>query len=150
VAASLTIEIRGILGVHPIDIHVGSRLRQRREALYLTQLEVGRLLGLTCQQIQKYECGSNRISASRLFELSRLLAIDINYFFDQTRPDIVKTSQTAAASIAKRLGLSDAMEAEISELISLFSSIRTPQQKRILARMRSMENSVGDDQISLI
>ncbi len=148
--ASLNIENQSISGMHPIDIHVGSRLRQRREALYLTQLEVGELLGLTCQQIQKYECGSNRISASRLFELSRLLVIDINYFFDHTRPDVVKTSHAAAISIARRLGLSDAKEGEISQLTSLFSRICPTQKKRLLALMRLMENSVGDDPIPKI
>ncbi len=137
--------------VHPMDIHVGFRLRQRREALYLTQLELGGLLALTCQQIQKYECGLNRISASRLFELSRILTVHINYFFEQTSPDCVTTSHLAAVSIAKRLGLLNSIDTEISELIDLFSSIKSPShRKRVLALMRTMENSAGDYQIPLV
>lgn len=65
-----------------IDQRVGARLRERRNALHLSQEQVGDRLGLTFQQIQKYEKGTNRISASRLYELSRILDVDIDYFFD--------------------------------------------------------------------
>lgn len=67
---------------HPIDAHVGSRLRSRRRMLGMTQEKLGDALGLTFQQVQKYERGSNRISASRLFELSQILSVPITYFFD--------------------------------------------------------------------
>tara|TARA_R110000787_G_scaffold144231_1_gene257978 strand:+ start:59110 stop:59613 length:504 start_codon:yes stop_codon:yes gene_type:complete len=67
---------------HPIDIHVGDRLRQRRTILGLTQEKLAESVGLTFQQIQKYERGANRIGASRLFQFSQLLGISINFFFD--------------------------------------------------------------------
>jgi transcriptional regulator with XRE-family HTH domain len=57
---------------HPVDAHVGSRLRMRRTLLGLSQQKLGEKLSLTFQQIQKYERGANRIGASRLFELSRI------------------------------------------------------------------------------
>ena len=67
---------------HPIDTYVGSRLRARRRLLGITQEKLGDALGLTFQQVQKYERGSNRISASRLFELSKILNVPITYFFE--------------------------------------------------------------------
>jgi len=67
---------------NPIDIHVGSRVRLRRTLLGLSQEKLGEAVGLTFQQIQKYERGANRIGASRLFELSRILDVPVSFFFD--------------------------------------------------------------------
>lgn len=68
---------------HPIDIHVGKRVRHRRKVLGITQEKLGESLGLTFQQVQKYERGVNRISSSKLFELSRLLDVPVGYFFEE-------------------------------------------------------------------
>lgn len=73
---------------HPVDIYVGSRVRQRRKLLGLSQGELGDALGLTFQQIQKYERGANRIGASRLYQLSRILNVPIAFFFDSMPEDI--------------------------------------------------------------
>ena len=70
-----------IEGPDPIDKHVGAQLRQRRSLLGLTQTELGQKLGLTFQSVQKYETGENRISASRLYQLARVLDAPISYFF---------------------------------------------------------------------
>lgn len=67
---------------NPVDIHVGKRLRERRSVLGITQEKLGRELGLTFQQVQKYERGANRIGASRLFQLCRILEIAPQYFFE--------------------------------------------------------------------
>lgn len=67
---------------HPIDHHVGQRLRQRRRLLGLTQQKLAEAVNIRFQQIQKYESGANRISASRLWSLSRALGIPVAYFFD--------------------------------------------------------------------
>ncbi|WP_448206230.1 helix-turn-helix domain-containing protein [Azospirillum sp. sgz302134] len=69
-------------GPNPIDIHVGARLRLRRTLLGLSQEKLGEAVGITFQQLQKYERGSNRISASRLFNLSQVLGVPVSYFFD--------------------------------------------------------------------
>ncbi len=69
-------------GPHPIDVHVGSRVRLRRTLLGMSQEKLGEKLGLTFQQIQKYERGSNRISASRLYQAARILDVPVSYFFD--------------------------------------------------------------------
>lgn len=66
----------------PIDVHVGSRVRLRRTLLGMSQEKLGEALGLTFQQVQKYERGVNRIGASRLFDLARVLDVPISFFFD--------------------------------------------------------------------
>ena len=77
---------------NPVDIHVGSRVRLRRTLLGLSQEKLGDAVGLTFQQIQKYERGANRIGASRLFQLSRILDVPISFFFDDL-PAALKTTQ---------------------------------------------------------
>jgi transcriptional regulator with XRE-family HTH domain len=67
---------------NPIDVHVGKRLRLRRTLLGMSQERLGELLGLTFQQVQKYERGVNRIGSSRLFELGQILDVPISFFFD--------------------------------------------------------------------
>lgn len=68
--------------VHPVDLHVGKRLRESRTACGVTQAELGADLGISAQQVQKYENGSNRISASKLFEIAGRLGTGIDWFFE--------------------------------------------------------------------
>src|SRR6202035_3179372 len=68
---------------NPVDVHVGSRVRLRRMLLGMSQEKLGEHLGLTFQQIQKYEKGINRIGASRLFDLSRVLAVPVQFFYEE-------------------------------------------------------------------
>jgi transcriptional regulator with XRE-family HTH domain len=65
-----------------IDLHLGKRLRRRRRLLGLTQQQVAEVVGIRFQQIQKYECGANRISAARLWQLSEALDVPVSYFYD--------------------------------------------------------------------
>lgn len=67
---------------HPMDIYAGERLRARRLLLNMSQTDLGDKAGVTFQQIQKYETGSNRMSASRVYELAKVLDVPISYFFD--------------------------------------------------------------------
>lgn len=67
---------------HPVDIHVGKRMRQRREMRGLPQKELARQLGISFQQVQKYESGANRISASKLWQLCSVLDVEPGYFFE--------------------------------------------------------------------
>lgn len=68
---------------HPIDVHVGTRLRVRRVIAGLTQTELAHAMGITFQQLQKYETGQNRVSASRLWEAAQVLDVPIEYFFKE-------------------------------------------------------------------
>lgn len=85
----------------PVDVHVGRRLRLRREILRLSQEQVANGIGVTFQQIQKYEQGRNRISASRLFDVSQVLGISISYLFQgmpgEESASTSKQRRTAAA-----------------------------------------------------
>jgi transcriptional regulator with XRE-family HTH domain len=72
---------RGTGVAHPVDIHVGERIRSRRHLLGLTQQALGKALGLTSQQMYKYESASNRVSASRLFAIAKVLDVPVSYFF---------------------------------------------------------------------
>jgi len=65
-----------------IDDYVGKRLRRRRRLLGLTQQSLGEMVGIRFQQIQKYECGANRVSAARLFELAEALGVPVQYFYE--------------------------------------------------------------------
>ena len=72
---------------NPIDVHVGSRVRLRRMLVGMSQEKLGDQLGLTFQQIQKYEKGANRIGASRLFQISQILGVPVQFFFDDMPED---------------------------------------------------------------
>lgn len=75
---------------HPVDVHVGARLRLRRTLLGMSQEKLGEAIGLTFQQVQKYERGANRMGSSRLFELSKVLDVPISYFFDEMPPEVAR------------------------------------------------------------
>jgi transcriptional regulator with XRE-family HTH domain len=76
---------------HPIDVHVGKRIHQRRALLGLSQTSLGKAAGLTFQQVQKYERGANRLSASRLFEFARILDVPVDYFFAEMDRQTART-----------------------------------------------------------
>jgi len=92
---------------NPIDIHVGTRLRQRRMILGMTQEQLGKVVGLTFQQIQKYECGANRVGASRLYHLARLLNVPVSYFFEKMASELSGIS-TVSLSEVDQAGLGEA------------------------------------------
>src|SRR5262245_47600304 len=73
---------------NPMDAHVGTRVRLRRMLLGMSQEKLGEHLGLTFQQVQKYEKGVNRIGASRLFDLSRVLGVPVQFFYDEAPADV--------------------------------------------------------------
>jgi transcriptional regulator with XRE-family HTH domain len=77
---------------NPIDVHVGGRIRLRRTLLGFSQMALAEALGLTFQQVQKYERGSNRVSSSRLFDLSKSLDVPVAYFFEEMEIGVTKQS----------------------------------------------------------
>ena len=84
---------------NPIDIHVGERFKQRRTLLGLSQIQVADTLGITFQQIQKYEKGTNRVSASRLVDMANILDVNIMYFFDEMPASVSKQSPRLRANL---------------------------------------------------
>lgn len=67
---------------NPIDVHVGSRIRLRRTLLGMSQEKLGKAIGLTFQQVQKYERGTNRVGSSRLYQIAKVLSVPVSFFFD--------------------------------------------------------------------
>ena len=134
----------------PVDLHVGARVRVRRTLLGMTQTNLGDAIGVTFQQVQKYENGANRISASRLFDLSQILAVPIEYFFDDMPADI------AASSLAtKKRGKAkkppsyqpDPMaKRETLELVRAYYKIGEPQiRKRLFEMVKALGAAVSRD-----
>jgi len=121
---------------NPIDVHVGSRVRLRRTLLGMSQEKLGEAIGLTFQQVQKYERGANRVGASRLYDLSRVLDVPVSYFFDEMSPGV------ASAAEARLGGLEEApsptyeadpmMRRETLELVRAYYRIGDPQVRRRL------------------
>jgi transcriptional regulator with XRE-family HTH domain len=91
---------RGSRKPNPIDAHVGTRVRLRRMLLGMSQEKLGEHLGLTFQQVQKYEKGVNRIGASRLFDLSRVLGVPVQFFYDEAPAELIDAP--AAPGFAER------------------------------------------------
>ncbi|PCI31217.1 transcriptional regulator [Candidatus Kaiserbacteria bacterium] len=77
---------------NPVDIHVGKRVRARRTLMGLSQEKLGEAIGLTFQQIQKYERGTNRMGSSRLFDIAAVLGVTVQYFFDDMCPEVAEQS----------------------------------------------------------
>jgi len=123
---------------NPIDVHVGSRVRLRRTLLGLSQEKLGEAIGLTFQQVQKYERGANRIGASRLFDLSRVLDVPVSFFYDAMSEDVQSISPVAIAKTG--FGLAEAAlpgfetdpmaRRETLELVRAYYSISDPQVRR--------------------
>ena len=129
---------------NPIDVHVGARVRQRRTLLGMNQTKLGDAIGLTYQQVQKYENGANRISASRLFDLSRLFDVPIQFFFDDM-PTAVAASSLATKKRGKAKKLPsyepDPMhKRETLELVRAYYKIRDPQIRK---RLYELTKAIG-------
>lgn len=120
-----------------IDIYVGKRMRLRRTILGLSQADIGKFLGVTFQQIQKYEQGANRIGSSRLYDLSTVLRVPITYFFD----DMEELAQTnGLPHSSPDLRKDPAAKRETLELVRAFTKIEDPV---VRASILSMINSLN-------
>ncbi len=91
---------RGTGKPHPVDIHVGARVRQRWVLLGMNQTKLGDALGMSFQQVQKYESGTNRISAGKLFKISQVFDVSIEHFFEDI-PAAVAASSPAGKKSGK-------------------------------------------------
>ncbi|MBK1696791.1 helix-turn-helix domain-containing protein [Rhodovibrio salinarum] len=90
---------RGSGQPNPIDVHVGSRVRLRRTLLGMSQEKLGEAIGLTFQQVQKYERGANRIGASRLYDLARVLDVPVSFFYEEMSPETKERSPALAQGL---------------------------------------------------
>jgi transcriptional regulator with XRE-family HTH domain len=116
-----------------IDHHVGRRVRMRRKLLGLTQRDLGTALGITCQQVQKYEHGMNRVSASKLYGMAMILGVDPGWFFDGLPGPKVSQAIEPDASHANAGALILAPGGEI--IAESFPQIRATQVQREIANL---------------
>ncbi|MCH2037853.1 MAG: helix-turn-helix domain-containing protein [Rickettsiales bacterium] len=131
---------------HPVDKHVGSRLRTRRTILGMSQEALGDAVGITFQQIQKYEKGLNRIGSSRLYEFACILNVDVSYFFE----DIASgdDSISVANESYDEFKYDSLGNKEILTLVRAYNNIADAVvRKRILTLMKSL-SSVAEDRTS--
>src|SRR5690242_12789288 len=120
---------------NPTDVHVGARVRLRRTLLGMSQEKLGDAIGLTFQQVQKYERGANRVGASRLFELSRVLDVPVSFFFDELDPDTAEAVPSVVAGGAPPSpsgGPDPMMRRETLELVRAYYRIPDQQLRRRL------------------
>ncbi|MEM9198467.1 MAG: helix-turn-helix domain-containing protein [Pseudomonadota bacterium] len=118
---------------HPVDVHVGKRIRYRRWMVGMTQQQLGDLIGIKFQQIQKYETGMNRVSASRLWDIAQALSVSVSFFFEGAQEeagDAIDAPEPAGDPLADR---------EALELVRSYYAIPEEQRKRLfeLARVLS-------------
>jgi len=115
---------------NPIDIHVGSRVRMRRNLVGYSQEKLGEMLGLTFQQVQKYEKGTNRVSASRLYQIGKILSVPVQFFYDDL-PEEIESSQYGFAESATEAPIMDFLSSsEGLQLNKAFASIEEPAVRR--------------------
>ncbi|PII39734.1 Cro/Cl family transcriptional regulator [Sinorhizobium meliloti CCBAU 01290] len=116
---------------NPIDIHVGSRIRLRRTMLGMSQEKLGESLGITFQQIQKYEKGTNRVGASRLQNISQILNVPVSFFFEDAPGDGGGTGPGMAEASSSNYVV-DFLSPRRAELNRAFVKISDPKVRRKL------------------
>lgn len=116
----------------PVDVHVGSRVRLRRTLLGMSQEKLGNAIGLTFQQVQKYERGANRIGASRLFDLSQVLDVPVSFFFEEMPSPGTERSPTVAAGTPDSYDPDPMAKRETLELVRAYYRIPDAQLRRRL------------------
>ena len=113
-----------------IDLHVGKRLRRRRRLLGMTQQSLADAVGIRFQQIQKYECGANRVSASRLFELAEALSVPVQFFYE---------------GLSERDELDDLLDPDVlgkketMDLVRAYYSISEGPRRHVLDLVKALE-----------
>ena len=128
---------------HDVDIHVGGRVRLRRSALGLSQDQLGAAIGLSFQQVQKYERGANRIGASRLYEMSKILQAPISYFFENFgHAGLAEDGDSSYQA-------DPVMKRETLELMRAYHQILDPKQrKKVLKLVQALaedsQHNTGD------
>ena len=122
---------------NPVDVHVGSRVRLRRMLVGMSQEKLGDALGLTFQQVQKYEKGTNRIGASRLYQISQNLGVAVQFFFDDM--PAIGADDASSAGAKSPYVMDFVSSAEGLQLNRAFTQIDQPAvRKKLLELVKSL------------
>ena len=134
-------------GPHHVDLHVGALIRARRKALGISQSELADWLGLTFQQVQKYERGANRVSASKLYEIAKTLQVPVSYFFEGLADPMTNEVDEVGAA-AERVVTEFLSTPEGLELAEMFPKIgRGRVRRQVLDLVRAMAD---DESVSKV
>lgn len=120
--------------IHPIDKHVGQRLRQRRWVVGVTQQQLATAVGIKFQQIQKYETGANRVSASRLWDMARVLDVPVSYFFEA-----VVDEDGHVESDVENIGETN-LDKETATLIRYYRQIPDKQRRKLYEMAQTLSD----------
>jgi transcriptional regulator with XRE-family HTH domain len=132
---------------NPVDVHVGSRVRYRRMIIGMSQEKLGEKMNLTFQQIQKYEKGTNRIGASRLFQLSKILEVPVGYFFEDAFANSAPVQASNSLHEPEQEGyiLDFLNSREGLELNKAFAKIQDPKvRRRVIDLVRALSEEKPD------
>lgn len=130
---------------NPIDVHVGSRVRLRRTLLGFSQEKLGNAVGLTFQQIQKYERGANRIGASRLYQFSKVLDVPVAFFYDDMPSDVESAQPGLADGEPVPFDQQQFTRRETLKLVRAYYGIADPAvRQRLYELTRSIANQDPD------
>jgi len=129
---------------NPIDVHVGSRIRLRRTMLSMSQEKLGEALGITFQQIQKYEKGTNRVGASRLQNISSVLNVPVSFFFEDAPGDQTSEQQGMAEANSSNYVVDFLSSSEGLQLNRAFIKIEDPKIRRKLIDLTKALAADGD------
>lgn len=127
-----------------IDLHVGRRLRRRRRLLGLTQQQLAECIGIRFQQVQKYECGANRVTASRLYELAGALQAPVSYFYEGLSSGNAAIPLPSAPANDSDLGSDLMSQKETLELIRVYYRLGERPRRRLLDLAKALQDDASD------
>lgn len=128
---------------HPVDVHVGKRLRLRRSMLGMSQQALGKATGITFQQVQKYERGINRVGSSRLFDIANVLSVPVSFFFEDFDAPVAAKFGTVRVGFAEDAAESFEYESSASkesmQLVRAFGKIKNSEvRKKIINLVKTL------------
>jgi len=124
---------------HPVDVHVGKRVRHRRWMVGKTQQQLGEAVGIKFQQIQKYETGMNRVSASRLWDIAKALDVDVRFFFEGIEEGVTDSAPGEMSKPASKNMQGDLLaDKEALELVRSYYAIPENQRRRLFDLARAL------------
>ncbi len=131
---------------NPVDAHVGARVRLRRRLLGLTQVQLAEALGLTFQQVQKYERGINRVSASRLHDMATVLGVPESFFFEDMPVDLLARAPSPTVEAAPLPPSSSAEHLSTAETLSLVKAYYRIADPRLRRRVCDLARALGESE----
>ncbi len=130
----------GVIGLmkHPVDVHVGKRVRHRRWMVGMTQQQLGEAVGIKFQQIQKYETGMNRVSASRLWDIAKAMDVDVRFFFEGIEEGVTDSAPEEGKTESPKMQGDLLADKEALELVRSYYAIPENQRRRLFDLARAL------------